>query len=509
MLPGRGREIVALVVACALSACFVRAHAMWFDEIQAWNIARASHSLGDLWSNLRYEGHPVLWYLPLYALTRVTGDPRAMQVLQWAIACGVYALVLLRAPFAFWMRVLVVAGYFLAFEYGVISRSYGLGVLLTVLAVQWLARPAPRWGRAGVALALLAFVSLSGAVLATAIALSLAWSAWRGQLDVRADDRRRVVGVVGGALAASAMAAATCLPPSDFVSFSLGIPGTPFAGLSATRFAASAAGVWRGLFPIPLAVGRWNTNALDHLPATEWLQAAVAVAIVVMVARALRARSLARTLWLVGLAGLLAFSVGVVLPDRSHYAGAFFVLFLACAWCEFAPPGRVTVPGPSRAQGSTGLLRIATVVFVAQVVATFAILPYASMHPFAPDRTLAEVAAARGMSHRIVSGQDYDGVTMAGYLDTPVYSVARQDWIRYFHNDQREADGNWHMTDRVLKCTSAGRAHRQGEAMLLVSDRPLASEPGFRRIASSSGVHLYEVAPDGVLVERCARGPRE
>ena len=98
---------------------------------------------------------------------------------------------------------------------------------------------------------------------------------------------------------------------------------------------------------------------------------------------------------------------------------------------------------------------------------------------------------------------------MAGYLDAPVYSVARRDWIRYFHNDQREADGNWHMTDRVLRCTSARRAHQQGEAMLLVSDRPLASEPGFRRIASSGGVHLYEVAPGGALVERCALGPRE
>ena len=122
------------------------------------------------------RGHPVLWYLPLYALTRVTGDPRAMQVLQWTIACGVYALVLLRAPFAFWMRVVVIAGYFLAFEYGVISRSYGLGVLLALLAVHWLARPAPAWARAGVALALLAFVSLAGAVLAVAVAVSLGWS---------------------------------------------------------------------------------------------------------------------------------------------------------------------------------------------------------------------------------------------------------------------------------------------------------------------------------------------
>ena len=61
---------------------------MWFDELQAWNIARASHSLGDLYTNLRYEGHPILWYLPLYALTRFTGNPHSMQVVQWAVATG-------------------------------------------------------------------------------------------------------------------------------------------------------------------------------------------------------------------------------------------------------------------------------------------------------------------------------------------------------------------------------------------------------------------------------------
>ena len=507
--PGRRCELVTLVVACVVSAYFVHAHAMWFDEIQAWNIARASHSLGGLWSNLRYEGHPVLWYLPLYALTRVTGDPRAMQVLQWTIACGVYALVLLRAPFAFWMRVVVVAGYFLAFEYGVISRSYGLGVLLALLAVHWLARPTPAWARTGVALALLAFVSLAGAVLAVAVAVSLGWSVWRGQLTVVERDRRRAGAVVGAVLVAAAAAAATCVPPPDFVSFSLGIPTTPFDGLSATRFAASAAGVWRGLFPIPLGMGRWNTNLLDDLPAHEWWQALVAIGIVILVTSALRTRPFARTLWLVGTLGAFAFSVLVVLPDRSHYAGAFFVLFLVCVWCAVAPPGRAPADLPELTGGSTGLMRIATVVFVAQVVATVAILPYNSVHPFAPDRTLAQVAAARGMRDRIVSGQDYDGVTMSGYLDVPVYSVARHDWIRYFHNDQREADGNGRMTDRVLQCTSARLAHQRAESMILVSDRPLASEPGFRRIASTDGVNLYEVAPAGALVERCVPGPRQ
>src|SRR6266498_233586 len=37
-------------------------HELWFDEIHSWNIAKGSGSFVDLISNIRYEGHPPLWY---------------------------------------------------------------------------------------------------------------------------------------------------------------------------------------------------------------------------------------------------------------------------------------------------------------------------------------------------------------------------------------------------------------------------------------------------------------
>ena len=95
---------------------------------------------------------------------------------------------------------------------------------------------------------------------------------------------------VGGIVTSVVAAAVTCIPPSDFHSFSLGIPNTPLSSVSATRVAASLAGPWRGLFPIPVGVGRWNTNMLDNLPAAVWVQAALGLALVVLVAAALRAR---------------------------------------------------------------------------------------------------------------------------------------------------------------------------------------------------------------------------
>jgi hypothetical protein len=174
--PGRHRGLLLgiLAVASLVTAIGLRGHAMWFDELQAWNIARASHSLPDLYANLRYEGHPILWYLPLYVITRFTHDPHAMQVLQWVIASATMALVLFRAPFSIPIRVAVLAGYCFAFEYGVVSRSYGLSTLLIVGALVLLARPEPRWATGAVVLVLVSFTSLPAAVLAIALAVTIA-----------------------------------------------------------------------------------------------------------------------------------------------------------------------------------------------------------------------------------------------------------------------------------------------------------------------------------------------
>ena len=339
---GSGASVawVALGALALLGAVAIAAHAMWFDELQAWNIARASHSVGDLFSNLRYEGHPALWYLVLYALTRVTGDPRAMQVAEWSILCATYAVIMFRAPFSMPLRLVVAAGYFVTFEYGVMSRSYGLGMLLLVLVLMWLGRPEPAWGKAGVGLALLAWTSLAGGVFAVAVVMTVALGLWGTRRNSAPDPARRTRRLFAGGVTVSALAAAaTCVPPPDFVSFSLGIPSTPFSSLSATRVAAAVAGPWRGLFPVPVGVGRWNTNLIDQVPGAVWVQAVLGIALVVVVSVALRDRAFAFRLWLLGTLGYLVFSLAVVLPDRSHYAGESFLLFLACVWLAMAPPG--------------------------------------------------------------------------------------------------------------------------------------------------------------------------
>ncbi len=108
-------------------------HEMWRDEMQAWLLAKDSPSLGALYQNTVYEGHPLLWHLCLYGLTKVSHNPRIMQGFHLLISISSFALIVKISPFSWLQKRLFGFSYFIFYEYSVISRSYALGVLLIFL----------------------------------------------------------------------------------------------------------------------------------------------------------------------------------------------------------------------------------------------------------------------------------------------------------------------------------------------------------------------------------------
>src|SRR5262249_37310713 len=105
-------------------------HEMWRDEIQVWLLARDSSSVAELFSNLKYEGHPGLWHLLVMPLTRVTNSPTAMQALHLFVATSTIYLFARYSPFSFLQKLLFSFGYFPFYEYAIVARNYALGILL-------------------------------------------------------------------------------------------------------------------------------------------------------------------------------------------------------------------------------------------------------------------------------------------------------------------------------------------------------------------------------------------
>lgn len=113
-------------------------HEMWEDELQAWLIARDSNSLPELFRNLHYEGHPLLWYLILYIPAHISWNPINMQVINYAIAVAEAWLILSARKLNWAIRILLIFSFFVFYQYGVVARNYMLAMVFLTAAVRCL-----------------------------------------------------------------------------------------------------------------------------------------------------------------------------------------------------------------------------------------------------------------------------------------------------------------------------------------------------------------------------------
>lgn len=150
-------------------------HAPWFDELQAWQLTCSSQTLSELIQLCGQEGHPGLWYLCLYPLSRLNHDPVLLTLFGYVLSLGSLGLLWFASPFSLIEKVLISLSYQLGFNFAVLSRSYTLGVFLSFL---WLSTRPNGWNRLGWSLlGLLANVHFFFA--AVSLVLALEWlSPW-------------------------------------------------------------------------------------------------------------------------------------------------------------------------------------------------------------------------------------------------------------------------------------------------------------------------------------------
>jgi hypothetical protein len=440
METGRTRFAAAVtcgfVVACGLG---MLRHEMWRDELQAWLLAAQSRSLPELFHNLRYEGHPALWHLLLFAVSRVTGALWAVQVLHLAIAAAAVFLFARNAPFSRRVRALFAFGYFPLFEYGVISRSYSLGLLLVLSFASLAPRRMDPKGRSrgylplGIILALLANANAYGWLLAAALAGGLAVEAL-----TRTEVRQAVSARMGEALVslgiwavAAALGVFQMLPPED----------GGFAARSSWSWAwdpqkllLTLSSVAQAYFPLPNvgAPAVWNSLLLWRLP----IQASVllGVAAVAGLAWSLRRSRLALAAYLGGTLALLAFSYIFYFGWLRHH-GHHFVLAIGCLWLARADQegGAAAAAGPRR-----DLLPVLWL--TAQMIAGVTLWGLDLVLPFSNARAVARLL--QDVPLPVAVTPSYLGTPVSGYLGRPflrldtlqpvTFVLWNADWTRSF-----------------------------------------------------------------------------
>jgi hypothetical protein len=159
----------ALLCFCTLLGAVLCCHSFWRDEVQAWQIAVRTVSISEMFHNIRYEGHPALWFLILRGASTFVDSPQVMLVAHWLFASLNAYLILWFCPVPSWQRIACCFGYFMLFEYGVICRDYALTASLAFLFAA--IRTQNRQAIIGPALvlALLVHTTLPGAFLAVSL----------------------------------------------------------------------------------------------------------------------------------------------------------------------------------------------------------------------------------------------------------------------------------------------------------------------------------------------------
>ena len=169
---GRRAEWAALILFALSNLLISCYHEPWFDEAQAWQIAKCASLREILFVLPHYEGHPPLWHLLLVVPARL-GVPfeLGLKSVGFVISTTTAALLLFRSKMPRPARLLLPFSYFFFYQYGVIIRPYSLALLvLLLLGMAFEDRNTKPWRFTGL-LALLCLSSAYGIVLAGGIAL--------------------------------------------------------------------------------------------------------------------------------------------------------------------------------------------------------------------------------------------------------------------------------------------------------------------------------------------------
>ncbi len=318
--------ILALIPFVTLAAFGMFFHELWRDEYHIWVLAMDSPGISDLYRNAGTEGHPLLWYLITWIVTKLFDDPVAFQALHLCIAATTAFLLFRFSPWPRVHRIVAGFGYYLAYEYTVITRSYALSILLIViLAILFTGKTGFSWQKA-IMIFLLANTSFYGLLFAC---LLLAW--WMMEPPKAGKNRLLPAAVAGaGILMAYAELYRQVINANILNIINV---NPQLTGLE--RFADHFGIFTEAFLPVPdfRSPHSWNTNIISD--SSPWVAALVSLAIVSFTAwnlyRLGDGNAKPFYFFCAGVFLMAGFSM-LVFRGWERHQGHMFILFLFCVW---------------------------------------------------------------------------------------------------------------------------------------------------------------------------------
>ncbi len=336
-----------------LSIIGVCYHELWLDEAHHFLLARDSNSFYELIHACRNEGHPLLWNSILYFVTRFSPNVFYMQLVHVLISC-LTVVVISKSNLSVGEKVMIIFGYFIFYEYTIISRNYGLSALLIFLLIQAYSKNKEALLKLSLLIFLLANTHLYALLFFVAFVFTYIVC-----------NRSTVFSIKPGAILTAALIVLAgwllsvyfIMPPiayaKKFMSYS------SYGYLSTERIVNTVTVCLKGLFYLPDYTAPnhhfENSHYFLTLNLKLWvlyLLSGIAIGIPILI---LRAHVFALTLFC---SFLLIFSMVyffLPLTYGARYFGFFYLVFLACYWL-------------ARRQVSRGWVRLSFVIFALQFI---------------------------------------------------------------------------------------------------------------------------------------------
>ena len=167
-------RIIVFTTFCLLLVMISFFHEPWFDETQAWMIARDASLYELLFVIPHYEGHPALWSL-LLAVPAKLGVPFeiGLKIIGFIITSVSTYLIIFRSPFPKYIKYSLPFSFFFFYQGGVIVRPYALMILVLSLLGYFFNKRNERPFLYVLLLFLLCCTSAYGIVFACGIALCI------------------------------------------------------------------------------------------------------------------------------------------------------------------------------------------------------------------------------------------------------------------------------------------------------------------------------------------------
>jgi hypothetical protein len=401
LLLGRGRELLepvarvirttwiygVLAVYGALVFYLVPHHEPWFDEAQAWLIARDVSPQELFVHYLRYEGTPGLWHLLLMVPAKLHLPYQTLNVISASFGVlGTY-LFLRHSPFPWYVKLLFPFSFYVFYQYAIVARSYSLlPVLFFLLAVTYRSKMQSPF-RFAIALILLANVSIHALIVATCVLGIHAWDvrvAW-AQLDRSLRRRQLLACALFGATAV--LLVLVLSPPPDIFG-----PGTSFSP----------------------SVERFVLISLRILNAATAEQRPVLIAVVALTALWCWRT---RTLWLIGLPALAMLGFLTIKYYNVWHEGVLFLVWVFVLWV-----GLERWRGRVDRRLEMAMMAVLAVVLAFQAVWSAKSYLYDYSNPYSGSTALAAYIKQNHLEGRKIDAARYSAISVEPYFDHNLFA---------------------------------------------------------------------------------------